>query len=126
MSPSAGTQNRWLRKRTVLEWSVLVIALIAIVSVAAGLVIYSLSSETGPPDLRVDMRPTSGQDGSYVVRVTNRGGTTAEDVVIEVTLGVETRQVEFMAVAKGDREEAIVVLEGTGEPRARVKTFKEP
>lgn len=117
---------RALRKRTALEWTILVIALVAIAAIGAGLVAYGLQSKPGPVDLQVVVTPTSSGDSTHLITVTNRGGTTAEEVIVEVTLGSETQEIEFKAVTKGDSEEALLVLQGRGEPRARVKAFKEP
>lgn len=115
-----------LRKRTALEWTILVIALVAIGAVGVGLVAYGLVSNPGPADLRVVATPISSGDATHRITITNRGGTTAEEVIVEVTLGRERQEVEFKAVAKGDSEDALLVFQGTGEPRARVKAFKEP
>lgn len=127
MSPEgSGIMPRVFRKRTALEWAILLIALAAIGVVGTGLVVYGLSSESGPPELRVTVRPISREAAEHLVTVTNGGGTTAEEVVVEVTRGGQSEEVEFKAVAKGDREEAVVVLGGGGEPRGQVKSFKRP
>jgi uncharacterized protein (TIGR02588 family) len=111
------------RERTILEWSVLGVSILAIAAIAGGLIFYSFSSTSGAPDLRVSLRP---EGGPFTLTVENKGGTTAEEVVVEVTRGDERQAVEFKAVAKGDTEEATVASPGDGQPTARVVSYKEP
>lgn len=111
------------RERTTLEWMLLVISSVAIIAIAASLIFYGFSATSESPDLRLTLRP----DGpAFVLEVENRGGTTAEEVVIEVMRGDERQELEFKAVAKGDLEEATVSIAGDGSPVARVKAYKEP
>ena len=53
--------------------------------------------------------------------VENVGGTSAENVIVEVTVGDITREVDLNLVAKGDTESATVVVpaDATGRPRPR-------
>ena len=120
MSRSKATLRR---QRTTLEWVLLGVSVFAIVMIAGALIFYGFSSTSVPPDLRLTLRP---EGPVFVIEVENKGGTTAEEVVVEVTRGKEKREVEFKAVAKGDTEEATVAVPGSGEPTARVVAFKEP
>lgn len=113
------------RQRTAFEWTILLASVAVIVAILISLASYSLSFKPGPPDLRVIVRPNSAEQGQYVLTVTNRGGNSAEDVAVEVSLGDETQDVEFRVVAKGDSEEARVVMSGDGQPQARIKSYKE-
>ncbi len=118
-------QNSLMRKRTVFEWGILIASVIAICSIGVGLLFYSFSFKPGPPDLRVTVLPVGDHEGRFSVRVDNRGGTTAEDVVVEVTSGDQTQEVEFRAIPKGESEEAFLEIDGPSRPTARVKAFKE-
>ena len=85
----------------------------------------------GPADLRVtvtaDGRPASG-GRPLEVTVTNVGGTSAENVIIEVTVGDVVREVDLDLVAKGDKETAAVVVpaDATGPPDAEVLSYTNP
>ena len=116
------------RKRTALELSVLVVSVIAIAAVIGGLIVASVTGGEGTPDLRTSVA-VPGVEGSggvvYKVLVENRGGESAENVVIEITLGSEMREIQILSVAKGDEEEASVVFPPgtTGKPTARVLSY---
>jgi pyruvate kinase len=62
------------------------------------------------------------------VMVENVGGTSAENVIVEVTVGDVTREVDLNLVAKGDTESATVVVpaDATGRPRAEVVSYTSP
>lgn len=45
---------------------------------------------------------------------------------VEVRRGKESVEVEFRAVPKGDREEALVEVAGSGPPTAQVRSYQEP
>jgi uncharacterized protein (TIGR02588 family) len=118
-------QSSLRRERTSFEWVILAVSILAICAIAGGLLFYTFSLEGGPPSLRTTVRPASG--GELTLRVTNVGGTTAEEVVVDVRRGKNgSREVIFRAVAKGDYEEATVTLPGSGRPTAEVVAYKEP
>lgn len=111
------------RHRTPFEWSILAVSIAAIATIAGGLVLFSVSSNSSPPDLRASLRV----DGDHLVlRVDNRGGTTAEDVIVEISRGPSVVEVTFRSIAKGDFEEATVSIRGPGAPTAHVTSYKEP
>ena len=60
--------------------------------------------------------------------VENVGGTSAENLIVEVTVGDVTREVDLNLVAKGDTESATVVVpaDATGRPRAEVVSYTSP
>ena len=109
-----------MRERTPLEWSLLVVSLAATLAVVAGLVVSGLEGPRGAADLQVTIAdanaPASG-GRPLEVTVTNVGGTSAQNVIVEVTVGDATREVNLDLVAKGDTESAAVVVPPT--PRAR-------
>jgi uncharacterized protein (TIGR02588 family) len=124
--------NRGIRrKRTPLEWALLVVSLAATLAVVAVLVTSGLSGPGGPADLRVFVadvdEPASG-GRPLEVTVTNVGGTSAVNVLVEVTVGDVTRELNLDLVAKGDTESATVVVptDATGEPRAEVVSYTNP
>lgn len=124
MTKSSKTKTGILRQRTAFEWAILVVSSAAIATIVVGLVFYSSQFEGRPPKLLVSIE-ASDKENEFVLKVENRGGTTAEDVVVEVSRGEETQLVEFRAVPKAAEEEATVQLEGAGEPTASVVAFKD-
>ena len=100
-------------------------------TVAARLVVSELAGPHGPADLRVTVadegRPASG-GRPLEVTVTNVGGTGAENVIVEVTVGDVTREVNLDVVAKGDTESAAVVVpaDAPSPPQAEVVSYTNP
>jgi hypothetical protein len=95
------------------------------------LLVSGLAGPRGPADLRVNIadagQPASG-GRPLEVTVMNVGGTSAENVIVEVTVGDVTREVDLDLVAKGDTESAAVVVRSgaTGEPQAEVVSYTNP
>jgi uncharacterized protein (TIGR02588 family) len=119
------------RERTRFEWTLLVVSLAATLTVVAGLVVSGLAGPRGPADLRVTIAdPGAPASGGRLldVTVTNVGGTSAENVIVEVAVGDVTREVNLDLVAKGDTEAATVVVpaDATGPPRAEVVSYTNP
>jgi uncharacterized protein (TIGR02588 family) len=119
------------RERTPFEWALLVVSLAATLAVVAGLVVSGLEGPRGPADLRVtvaeaDQAASGGRP--LEVTVTNVGGTSAENVIVEVTVGAVTREVDLDLVAKGDTESAAVVVpvEAAGSLRTHVVSYTNP
>jgi uncharacterized protein (TIGR02588 family) len=119
------------RERTPFEWALLVVSLAATLAVVAGLVVSGLAGPRGPADLLVTIadeeEPASG-GRPLEVTVTNVGGTSAENVIVEVTVGDVTREVNLDLVAKGDTESAAVVVpaDAAGTPHAEVVSYTDP
>jgi len=116
------------RERTPLEVAVLLVSAVAVAAIVIGLLLARIAGGNGPPDLRVSVAqtPIHRSGGAvYAVIVRNVGGETAANVVIEVVVGEETREISLVSVAKGDDEEAAAVFpSGTsGEPRATVTSY---
>jgi uncharacterized protein (TIGR02588 family) len=119
------------RRRTPFEWALLGISLAAILVVTAGLVLSQLLGGGGPADLRVivaDEGVLSSGGRSLEVMVTNVGGTSSQNVIVEVTVAEVTREVDLDLVAKGDTESAVVVVptDDLGEPTAQVVSYANP
>ena len=119
------------RKRTPFEWTLLVVSLAATLAVVVGLVVSGLTGPRGPADLRVSVADV-GEPGSggrpLEVTVRNVGGTSAENVIVEVTVGDVVREVNLDLVAKGDEETAAVVLptDAGGAPVVEVVSYANP
>lgn len=132
MTSSRAGGNRGIRRRrTPFEWALLVVSLAAILIVAAGLVLSQLIGPGGPADLRVvvaDEGVTASGGRSLQVMVTNAGGTSSENVIVEVAVGEITREVDLDLVAKGDTESAVVVVptDEPREPTAHVVSYTNP
>lgn len=120
-----------MRERTPLEWALLVVSLAATLAVVVVLVVSGLTGPRGPADLRVIVadagEPASG-GRPLEVTVTNVGGTGAANVIVEVTVGDVTREVNLDLVAKGDTGSATVVYpaDAPGPPRAEVVSYTNP
>lgn len=114
------------RERTPFEWAILGVSIAAIGAIVAGLIISSLTYKPGPADLSVVLHPDAGHENRFVLVVTNRGGATAEDLRVDVKRGTASVEVDFRAVPKGDKEEALVEIPGSTQPTARVQSYQEP
>ena len=119
------TKSTMRRERNAFEWTILALSVAAIAAIVAGLVIASLSYDSGPADLHASLRP-NGDPNRYVLSVDNQGGATAEHVRVLVRRGRGTVEVELLAVPKGDTEEAFVRIGGRGRPTAQVQSYQEP
>jgi uncharacterized protein (TIGR02588 family) len=132
MSPRRNSGDRGIgRRRTPFEWALLVVSLAATLVVAVGLALSQFIGPDGPADLRVGVadegvRASGGR--SLEVIVTNAGGTSSENVIVEVRVGEVAREVELDLVAKGDTESAVVVVpaDAIGEPAAEVLSYMNP
>jgi uncharacterized protein (TIGR02588 family) len=128
--PASGSRGIG-RERTPFEWALLLVSLAATLSVIAVLVMGGVTGPGGPADLRVTIAD-AGEDARggrpLEVIVTNAGGTSALNVLVEVTVGDVTREMSLDLVAKGDTESATVVLPAgaTGEPHADVVSYTNP
>lgn len=132
MTARRASGNRGItRERTPLEWVLLLVSLAATLGVVAVLASSGLTGLRGPADLRVTVAD-SGEPASggrpLEVTVTNVGGTSAANVIVEVTVGDVTREMDLDLVAKGDTETATIVVPAgaTGEPRAEVVSYTNP
>lgn len=120
-----------MRERTRFEWALLVISLTATLAVVAGLVVSGFTGPHGPADLQVTIanadEPASG-GRPLEVTVRNVGGTSAQNVVVEVTVGEITREVNLDLVAKGDTETATVVVptDSSDAADAEVVSYTNP
>lgn len=119
------------RERTSLEWALLLVSVAAALSLVVGLAISGMTGANGPADLEVDIAaadvPASG-GRPLVITVRNVGGTSAENVVVEVTVGDVSREVTLELVAKGDEESATVVVpaDASATPHAEILSYSNP
>jgi uncharacterized protein (TIGR02588 family) len=132
MTSSRTSGDRGIRRhRTPFEWALLGVSLAAILIVMVGLVLSQLLGAGGPADLRVavaDEGVLASGGRSLELTVTNAGGTSSENVIVEVAVGDVTREVDLDLVAKGDTESAVVVIpaDAVGEPAAQVVSYTNP
>jgi hypothetical protein len=114
MSARKSSAKRGVRRgRTPFELGVLVVSIAAVGAIVVGLVVAGVSGPDGPPNLRAIAHPTGEQrsGGSvYEVTITNGGGETAENVVLEVVVADETREIEILSVSKGDDETVTTIF----------------
>ncbi|HVF11986.1 MAG TPA: hypothetical protein VNA87_02765, partial [Actinomycetota bacterium] len=94
------------------------------------LVWYGVATDGSQAELTIEIsgpKDESETGKTYEVTVSNDGGTTAEEVVVEVVAGDTTREIQFRAISKGDQEMATVVLPAESQdPRAEIVGYKEP
>lgn len=116
--------------RTPFEIGVLIVSLVATGAIVGGLIAFGVTSGPDIADLRVSVRD-SGVHASggvvFEVTVRNVGSKTAENVVVEVAAGEETRELELLSVSKGDEETATIVFPpGTSGPvTAQILSYHE-
>lgn len=119
------------RERTPFEWALLTVALATIGTVIVGLFLYAGHKAGGEAELQVEVVDTGKTvDGGPQVEVTvkNAGGSGAEEIVTEVKMGDETREVTMKRIPKDDEASAIVTFpEGaTGTPEGELLSYNTP
>lgn len=119
------------RDRTPFEWVLLLISLAAIGTVIVGLFFYAGHQAGGEAELSVEVTGTGeGFEGGPQVEVTvrNTGGSGAEQVVTEVTMGEQTREVTMVRIPKDDEASAVVTFPAgtTGTPEGELLSYNTP
>lgn len=119
------------RERTPFEWGLLVVALAAIGTVIVGLFLYAGHKAGGDAELQIEVVDTGKKvDGGPQIEVTvkNVGGSGAEQIITEVKMGEETREVTMTRIPKDDEASAIVTFpEGTtGTPEGELLSYNTP
>jgi hypothetical protein len=109
----------------------LLVALGAIGAIVVGLFLYAGHKAGGEAELTVEAEDTGKPvDGAPQVEVTvrNIGGSGAEEVVTEVTMGSETREVTMTRIPKDDEATAVVSFPPgtTGTPEAELLSYNQP
>jgi uncharacterized protein (TIGR02588 family) len=119
-----------------LEWAVFGVSLLLILAVAAVLAFEAARSDDAPPQLLV--RPgaatQAGELLTIPVRVENRGGEVAEELLVALTVYLadgraEEAELHIPLLPAGANSESIVAVPTTGEVRrveARVVSFVLP
>ena len=131
MTAKGATGKRGIgRERTSFEWALLLASLGATLTLVAGLVVAGLTGPRGPADLRVAVEPIAPSSGGrpFEVTITNVGGTSAQNVAVEITVGDVTREVNLDLIAKGDTESSTIVVptDASGTPHAEVVGYSNP
>lgn len=118
------------RDRSPFERVLLTLSLAAIAAVVVGLFIYSSDTAGDKPSLTAQVEVTGKVDGGteILVKLTNEGGSGAEDVVVEVKIGEETREVSFVRIAKDEQRTGAVIFppEASGRPEVAVLSYNNP
>jgi uncharacterized protein (TIGR02588 family) len=129
---SKGTESLSLkRERTPFEWALLAVALAAIGTMIVGLFLYAVHKAGGEAELEIEVVDTGKKvaGGPQVeVTVKNVGGSGAEEVVAEVKMGEETREVTMVRIPKDDQASSIVVFPAgtTGTPEGELLSYNTP
>lgn len=119
------------RERTPFEWILLVVALGSIGTVVIGLFLYAGRKAGGEAELVAEAVDTGKPvEGAPQVELTvrNTGGSGAEEVITEVTMGEETREVTMARIPKDDEGTATVSFPPgtTGTPEAEILSYNQP
>jgi uncharacterized protein (TIGR02588 family) len=122
-------------KKNALEWTVFGGSLIVLAVVVALLVRAELSGADGPPVLAAEVGQPQRHGSHYALplEVRNAGGTTAEEVDVEVVLtaggGEERASVVIPFLPRGSRRTAWVTFTAdpaSGSAVARIRGYREP
>ena len=119
------------RERTPFEWTILLLSIGTAVTLVVGLAVSEISGSDGPAELRVTAADVGGsRNGGRTLEVTveNVGGMSAENVIVQVTVDAQVREVHLPLVARGEHESATVVFpaDAAGEARAGVVSYTHP
>jgi uncharacterized protein (TIGR02588 family) len=119
-----------------LEWTVLGISGLLVAGSAGVLVWEAATNDDGPPAISLTLGEPRQLAAGWAVPVTatNRGGTTAENVLVEVQLGADPEaprgQLDLPFLPRGSRRSGWVSFDRApaagSEPRARVVGYGEP
>lgn len=133
MSPQGSkTKARGIKRdRSPFELLLLTLSVAAIAAVVFGLFRYSADTAGDKASLTAQVEETGREvdGGSEVeVTVTNNGDSGAEDVVVEVTIGEEAREVSFVRIAKDEEKTGVVVFppEAQGTPEVAILSYNYP
>lgn len=122
-------------KKNRLEWTVLGVSTLMVLSVVGLLLHAQFTGAGGPPRLEIAMGAPERQGDTFAVRVTvrNDGATTAEDVRLEIVLRAgdttERSIVQFPFVPHGARRVAWGTFTrdpSAGVLQARILGYREP
>ena len=119
------------RERTSFERALLLVSVASIAAVLVGLFLYAGDTAGEQASLETTVQRTGRLvDGGpeVLVSLTNQGGSGAEDVVVEVKIGEETREVSFVRIAKHEERTAAVVFppEARGTAEASILSYNHP
>ncbi len=114
-----------------LEWAIAGLGALLILVVFAFLVTDLVGGASEPVRLRVTLGAPMSRDGQAFVpvRVTNEGGQTAEDAMIEVCAGASNcAEVSFAYVPRGSARDGVVGLQAPLDStlQARVESYRTP
>ena len=124
-------------KKNWLEWTVFGISLVLVLTLLSYLTYQVLTEKPSSPDLQIEAvaDPSEFSPYRYHVTVYNRGGTTAEEVLIELTLerggsSIEKAELQLPFAPQESKREAWVAFSKNPSQAdtlvARVVSYKKP
>lgn len=119
------------RGRTPFEWALLVISLASIAAVLVGLFLYAGDTAGEQAALEASVEDTGRKINGgpeFLVTLTNKGGSGAEDIVVEVKIGGETRELVFVRIAKDEERTGAVIFppDAQGSAEASILSYNYP
>jgi uncharacterized protein (TIGR02588 family) len=96
MNKNTEKQGKGRKKKNWLEWSVFGVSLLLVLAVLGYLSYMVITHVPSPPDLYVEGKhePSNKAPNRYQIKLFNKGGETAEHVLIELTLERDATAVE--------------------------------
>ena len=124
-------------QKNMLEWAVFWVSLLLLVSIFGYLGYQAYSYKPSSPEIQVEVQPdpTEQQPNRYHVVVHNKGGETAESVLVELALEeegkpVEKAELQIMFVPQESRREGWVNFIraplSENNVKARVMSYQKP
>lgn len=106
-------------------------SLTSIGAVLLGLLLYAGGTAGEQAELRAEAEVTERRvsgDPEVVVTLTNTGGAAAEEVVVEIRWGGETREISFTRVGKDEEITGSVIFPAgaSGSPEVSVLSYNHP
>ncbi|GAB3539985.1 hypothetical protein GCM10027443_37250 [Pontibacter brevis] len=120
--------NEVIDQKNMLEWAVFWASLLLLISIFSYLGYHVYADKPSTPDLYVELwpDPSAQQPTRYRVQVHNKGGETAESVMVEIYLQEDGEQLEkvelqMMFVPKESRREGWVIFNRKPKNESSVK-----
>lgn len=130
-SPAKPKGEGLRRQRTGFELALLAVSITSICAVILGLSLYAGDTAGEQADLEAAVEDTGRKINGgpeLLVTLANKGGSGAEDIVVEVKMGGETRELAFVRIAKDEERTGAVIfppgVNGTAE--ASILSYNYP
>lgn len=130
-------ETRQQDEKNWLEWLVFAVALLLLLSILSYLGYKAYTHQPTPPDLVIDgyFEPGPNEPNRYHIKLENRGGATAEEVILEVALmkgeeELEIAQLNIPLAPQASKREGWVGFRNSPANAdtviARVVSYKKP